>query len=266
MRRNPQMGAESLFERVRYSYDLAAELVARDFRIRYRRSMLGTLWALVLPVAQALTLVFVFKTVLKLDVEAYGAFVFTALLPWTWFSTGLVSATGQFIENRDLVRHPGFSPPVLVIVTTVSNFVMYVAALPILFALLVWYDRVPGPSLLYFPLLVLIEAVLIAGIGLAAATLNVFFRDIYYLTNVALMLLFYLTPVFYQPPTDVPLYEIVYALNPMAALVEATRDVMFHGHAPEARDLLLASLTSSFAFGIGLWVWWRKGADAFDEV
>jgi lipopolysaccharide transport system permease protein len=259
-------GWTAMLRRARYFRDLAAELVARDFRIRYRRSMLGTLWALVLPIAQALTLVFVFQSVLRLEIDAYGAFVFTALLPWTWFSTGLVSATGQFVENRDLMRHPGFSPPVLVVVTTVSNFVMYAAALPILFVLLLWYGRMPGFSLLYFPLLVLIEAFLIVGVGLAAATLNVFFRDIYYLTSVALMLLFYLTPVFYQPPTDVPLYEIVYALNPMAALVEATRDVFFHGRAPDPRDLALASSTSLSAFGFGLWVWWRKGAESFDEV
>jgi lipopolysaccharide transport system permease protein len=252
---------------IRYFYDLASVLVARDFRIRYRRSIFGTSWALLLPIAQAATLVFVFQTVLRLDIDAYGAFVFAALLPWTWFNTGLVSATGQFVENRDLVRHPGFSPPVLVVVTTVSNFMMYLAALPILLVLLVWYGRVPGPAiLLYFPVIVAFQALLIIGLGIVCATLNVFYRDIYYLMTVGLMLLFYLTPIFYQPPVGVPLYDVVYAANPMAAIVEATRDIFFHGTAPKMRDLVLAGTSSVLCFFFGLWLWSKMGAEMFDEL
>src|ERR1051325_4563278 len=95
---------------LKYYLDLTWHLVQRDFTLRYKGSALGVLWVLVVPLMQLLTLVFVFKNVIPLNIDSYPAFVFTALLPWTWFSNCLNSAGALFISNRDLIRRPNFPP------------------------------------------------------------------------------------------------------------------------------------------------------------
>jgi ABC-type polysaccharide/polyol phosphate export permease len=122
-------------------YDLIRHLVRRDFTLRYHASALGVLWSVLLPLTQLLILVFLFRRVLPLGIEAYPAFLFSALLPWAWLSTCLSSAGSLFLGNRDLVRRPGFAPPVLIVVNTLSNLLTYLVSLPILLAVLVFYDR-----------------------------------------------------------------------------------------------------------------------------
>src|SRR5690242_15021302 len=103
--------------RMRYQYDVLRHLVWRDFSLRYKHSALGTLWSLLLPLAQLLVMIFLFQSVVPLKIEAYPAFVFSALLPWNWFSSSVTSTCSLFIYNRDLVRHPNFVPARLIVVT-----------------------------------------------------------------------------------------------------------------------------------------------------
>ena len=85
---------------------------------------------------------------------------------------------------------------------SLSNLISLVVSLPILLGLLGWYGREPGASLLFLPVLIAIQGMLIVGLGLGVATLNVFYRDVQHIVTVALMLLFYMTPVFYRPQRD----------------------------------------------------------------
>src|SRR3990172_11455794 len=105
----------------RYYIDLTWNLVQRDFILRYKGSFLGVLWVLLVPLTHLLVLVFIFVRVVPLNIDAYPAFVFTALLPWTWFSNCLTSSGGLFTNNRDLIRRPNFPPLILIAVNTFSN-------------------------------------------------------------------------------------------------------------------------------------------------
>src|SRR5689334_23281605 len=95
---------------VRQQVDLLSHLVWREFTLRYKRSALGILWSLVQPLAQLVVLGFLFQRVVPLNIQAYPAFIFSALLPWTWFSSAISGSCGLFIGNRDLVRRPNFAP------------------------------------------------------------------------------------------------------------------------------------------------------------
>ncbi len=195
---------------VTYKFDLIWHLVKRDFSLRFKRSTLGVLWSLVLPLAQLLVLVFLFNKVVPLNIDGYPAFVFSALLPWTWFSSCLSAAGTLFISNRDLIRRPSFEPYLIVIVNTISNLLIYLVALPILFIVLAWEGRGITPILLTLPLLSLIQGILTVGLGIMIATLNVFYRDVQQIVGVAIMLLFYMTPVFYSSDSVSENYRIIY--------------------------------------------------------
>jgi ABC-type polysaccharide/polyol phosphate export permease len=247
-----------------YYFDLIRHLVWRAFVLRYKKSVLGVFWSLLSPLAQLLVLVFLFGRVIPLNIDAYPAFVFSALLPWVWFSSCLSSSGGLFIHNRDLVRRPNFTPSTLIIVNTLSNLIHYLIFLPILFILLALYGRPMTLSLLLFPLLLLIQGVLTAGLSLTVATLNAFYHDVEHLTGVALLLLFYLTPIFYQSEAIGKRYAILYTMNPIAVLIQGYRGIFFYGITPEWGSLLVATSISMALLGLGWIIYRRQLADVFD--
>lgn len=215
-----------------YHIDLILHLSRRNFLLRYKGSLLGVLWSLLVPFSQLLVLVFVFGRVLPLQIEGYPAFVFTAILPWNWFSYCLSSAGVLFIGNRDLMRIPSFDPITLVVVDVLVNLALFILFLPILIAILLVYDR-PFPSMIVaLPILLCIQAMLVVGLSLIVATSNVFYRDIQYIMSVILMLLFYLTPVFYSARNLDARYQWVFYLNPMAVLIESYRSILYWGQSP----------------------------------
>jgi lipopolysaccharide transport system permease protein len=249
-----------------YRFDLLRHLVWRDYSLRYKHSILGLLWSLLLPLAQLLVLVFLFQAVVPLNIEAYPAFVFCALLPWGWFSSSLSSACGLFINNRDLVRHPNFVPTSLALINTLSNLITFLVALPILAVVLVAYGRPMTPALLLLPLLLMIQGFLISGLSLIIATWNVFYRDVQHIVNVALMLLFYLTPVFYRPQSVAEKYHIVYKLNPIAVLVQDYRAIFFQGVYPSWGALLSTAFASVAMYALGHLIYSRRQHDIIDTI
>lgn len=261
--RAPNSGAPR-FRRLAYQVDLMRHLVWRDFSLRYKRSALGVLWSLVSPISQLLVLVFLFQSVVPLNIEAYPAFVFVALLPWSWFSSCISSACGLFIVNRDLVRHPNFAPAQLMVVNTLSNLLSYVVALPILFIVMALYGLTLTPALLLLPLLLLIQGVLTVGLSLIVATLNVFYRDVQHIVGVLLLLLFYLTPVFYRPQSVVEKYHIIYTLNPITVLIQSYRTIFFYGVAPSWISLLFAGVSALLICAGGYLLYARHQHDIFD--
>ncbi len=247
-----------------YRFDLISHLARRSFVLRYEGSALGVLWSLLLPLFQLLVLVFLFGKVVPLNIEGYPAFVFSALLPWNWFSGCLGSASYLFISNRDLVRQPDFEPANLIFVEALSHLFVYLASLPILVAVLLASGRTATESIVLLPLLMLIEFVLIAGLGFIFATLNVFYRDVAHLVGVALTLLFYLTPVFYQSEAVGGSYRFLYTINPMAVLVKSYRAIFFYGTFPEWDSLALAAIVSSAILALGFLVYKRRSNEMID--
>ena len=246
--------------------DLIVHLIKRNFILRYKGSAIGVLWSLMLPLCQLLVLVFVFRKVVPLNIEDYPAFVFTALLPWIWFSTCLGSAGTLFINNRDLIRKPDFSPSTLVIVDTLSNLLPYLMFLPVLFVLLLIYHRAMTLSLFCLPLLMLLQGILIAGMGLAIATLNVFYRDVQHIVSVTLMLLFYVTPVFYRSEAITGSYQALFKLNPVAVLIDSYRAILFYGRVPDWGSLLVVGMVSGTVFVIGYFLYHRQLHEIIDAI
>lgn len=249
-----------------YYFDLIFHLVRCDFVTRYKGSVLGVLWSPLLPLAQLMVLVFLFQKVVPLDIDAYPAFVFSALLPWTWFSACLGSSGNLLVSNRGLVRRPNFAPVTLIIVNTLSSMLNYVVALPILFVMLIFYGKTLTLALLMLPLLMLIQGVLTVGLSLIVATLNVFYRDVQHIVSVALMLLFYLTPVFYRSQAVSENFRILYTFSPIAALIQSYRAIFFYGVFPEWRSLVFAGATSLVVCGFGYVIYTRCLPDVVDAI
>jgi len=94
-----------------YLLDLLRSLVDRDMKLMYKRSVLGVAWTLINPLLQLAVFVFVFQTILKVNIPQYASYVFSGLLIWTWFQNSLFQSTGVIISSRSLIRQPGFPRP-----------------------------------------------------------------------------------------------------------------------------------------------------------
>lgn len=229
-----------LYERrLVYLRDLLRELVARDMRLRYKRSILGVAWSLLNPLAQLLVFNFLFRWLLPLDIPNYPSFVFAGVLAWNWFQAALFLMTGAITDNRDLIKRPGFPAAVLPVVTVTTNFIHFLLALPVLLLFIVFGGGRLTGAVLLLPFVMMLQFLLILSLGYLVATFHVTFRDTQHLLGVSLMLLFYLTPVFYDVSILPARYQTFYNLNPMVHLITAYRTILIQGGLPDLRALLI---------------------------
>lgn len=225
--------------RAAYLIDLLRALVGRELKLRYKRSVLGIAWSLLVPLAQLLVFVFLSRAVLRLDIPNYPLFVFSGLLTWNWFQSSVLLATSSVTDNRTLVRRPGFPAAVLPAVTVMTGLIHYLLGLPVLlgFALATGIP-LTLPLLATLPVLILLQFGLILGLAYLLASLQVTFRDLQHLLGVTLTLLFYLTPVFYSPGNVPAPYRALLDANPLAHLLGALRTVLIDGQWPQWLPLL----------------------------
>jgi homopolymeric O-antigen transport system permease protein len=250
--------------RLQYSYDLLHELVVRDLKLRYRRSVLGLLWTLLNPLAQLLVLNLVFRLVLPLEIPNYSLFLFTGLLAWNWFQTSLFAGTGSIVESRELIRRPGFPIAILPVITVISSFIHFLLALPILLLFMFLFGIHFSSAFLALPVVFVFQFVLCLGLIYLLATIQVTFRDTQYLLGVLLFLGFYLTPVFYDS-SAIPLkVQVLYRLNPMVTIIDAYRSVFIHAELPASPPLILVGLVS-FALLWTTYQIFRKASYRFVE-
>lgn len=245
--------------------NLIWHLVKRDFYLRHTGSALGVLWSLLVPLAQLGVLSFTFGSLIRVDIADYPAFVFSALLPWTWFSSSLGGAGHLFFTNRDLLRRPAFPPSALIIVNTLSHLITFFLSLPLLFVLMSWYGRVVTLNPLAFLSLLLIQGILTVGLSFMIATSNVFYRDIAQLVGIVLSLMFFLTPIFYRPIVESE-YRTLLGLNPMVPLINCYRAILFEGTNPEWGALMLTGGISILVCGLGYLIYKHWLSDVVDAI
>ncbi|GAA3653146.1 ABC transporter permease [Microbacterium marinilacus] len=209
-------------------------LSARDLRVRYATSWLGYLWSVLDPLVMSAIYWFVFTMVFERTVglEPYIVFLITALLSWVWFNSAVTDFTRAFNKDAKLVRSTAIPRSIWVNRIVLSKGIEFLFALPVLALFAVFGGAQVGWGLLLFPLGVLLQAILLVGIGLLVAPLCVLFADLERTTRLVLRALFYASPVIYATadlPGDLP---DVMAFNPLAGIFTLYRVGFF----PEAWD------------------------------
>ena len=251
---------------------LIQSLVVRDLKARYRGSVLGFFWSFVNPLLFLLIYTFVFTVVLPSthpkDIEPYALFMFCGILPWTWFSSSILESSNVLISNGNLIKKVLFPAEVLPIVTVLANMVHFFFGLPILAAFLIYYRRPLDPfELLWFPVIVFVQLVLLLGLSLFVAALTVHFRDLRDILSNLIQLWFFATPIIY-PMNEAPeRFRWLLNLNPMTHLAISYQEVLFyigpHGHWRWLMVLLAASVA---VFLAGYFVFDRLRDSFAEEV
>lgn len=250
----------------RHQLELLRELVFRDLRLRYKRSALGILWSLFNPLLQLLVFGFVFSLVLPLNIPHFTLFLFIGLLAWNWFQSSLLEATGAIVDNRDLIRRPGFSSVILPVVPVLTNFIHFLLALPILLVAL-WWNAIPlNPWIVALPFVLTGQFVVTLSLSYVVAALNVEFRDVRYLLSIILLLGFYLVPIIYDT-SSIPLaYQPFYRLNPLVTLIESYRNLLLYGTRAPVGALLLVIAGGLVMLWLGVHLFQRMSVHFAEEL
>ena len=217
--------------------DALRALVGREFRMRYKGSFFGIIWAILNPLGTVVVLQYVFTRILSIETPHFAAFIYSGLLPWVWFSTAVQTGASTLVDNRDLVRTPFFPRPLLPWAVTCTNFLLYLIALPVLLTLILAEGLPLTPALLALPAIWIVLGVLTLGVTVLIAAIGVIVRDVQHLIGVVLVFWFYLTPIFYDLKQVPDASTRWFALNPMASLVSAHRAVTLYGQFPDWREL-----------------------------
>lgn len=245
--------------------DLVLHLARAEVASRNRWTLLGAAWPLVRQLAQLGVLVFVFSTVLDLGTDDFAVYVFSGLIAWNWFSTGVSEGTSSVLAGRHLVFQARFQPAVLPVVAVVVALVDALIALPVLVAMLAVAGDLDWPALA-LPGLLAVQLVLMAGIAWLLSAAAVYVRDVPNLVTVVLTLLFYLTPVFYTLPRVPEEYRDLLRLNPMTTVLESYRAVLMDHPWPPVGTLVAVGALAALLALAGFATFRRAARGFVDEL
>lgn len=252
--------------RINYLRDLLRQLVVRDMKLLYKRSVLGIGWTLLNPLLQLTVFVFVFRLILPAKIPQYSSFVFSGLLSWTWFQSSLVQSAVLITSNRSLLRQPNFPTSILPMVTVTTGLVHFLLAMPILLIFLAIDGVKPTWLILVLPLIIGLQFALTVTLAYPVAALNVNFRDTQHILNVLLQMLFYMTPVFYDINSIPVKYHLFFYMNPMVVIIDSYRKVIMYGVQPNWQYLLGIALIIIMILPIGYRFFYRQSIRFVEEI
>ena len=205
--------------------ELVFFLTWRDIKVRYKQTLLGVAWAVLQPLITMVIFSLIFGRIAKLDSEGvpYPIFSFTALLPWQLFSKAITDTGQSMIKNRSMITKIYFPRLVIPLSSVLSGMIDFFVAFVILLGMMVYYQIKPTSDIWTLPLFLLLAMVTALGVGLWFSALNVKYRDIRYILPFLTRVWLYVTPVAYSSQYISENWQILYALNPMAGVVQGFR-------------------------------------------
>lgn len=205
------------------SRSLVFVLARKDFFVRYRRTSFGLLWAVFLPLLQAVVLTVVFGKLLKSRAPDYAVYVFSGMVPWSFFTSSFGQGATAIVDNTTLSNRIYFPRAVLPLVPVVSSLFSVAITIALLIAMALGFGVSLGPELLVLPFGVLLVATLSAALGLVASALHVYFRDVRFIVSASMTVWLYVTPVIFRVEQLPRFLQPVVKANPMTGIVELFR-------------------------------------------
>ena len=243
-------------------------LAWRDILVRYKQTAIGIAWALIRPFLTMVVFTVVFGQLAKLPSEGvpYPILVFSAMLPWQFFSNSLSECSNSLISNSNLLSKVYFPRLIVPISAIVVSFVDFMISGIILLGLMAWYNFVPGWRILTLPLFISIAFAASIGAGLWLASLNVQYRDFRFVVPFIVQFGLYISPVGFSSTIVPEKWRFLYSLNPMVGVIDGFRWAILGGNS----QLYLPGFMLSMGLVIlllvsGIW-YFRKMERTFADV
>ena len=225
--------------------ELIWALAQKDLKIRYKRSVLGFLWALLNPALLMIVLALVFSTILGGAIPHYAVFLLSAIMPWTFFSQTLSYAVESIVGNGDLIKKVSVAKIVFPMAAVVSNIInLLLSIIPLVLVVLVMRHPFHW-TWVFLPVPLLSLVLFTTGATFLFATANVYYRDVSHIIQILLQVWFYVTPVLYSLDIFPAQYRWLFKFNPLIYAINQFRLAVYYGQLPE-----LQSIIASFAWAL----------------
>jgi lipopolysaccharide transport system permease protein len=245
---------------------LLRNLVLKDLKLKYRGSVVGFLWSLANPLLMGAVYTVAFSSILGIRSEGFVFYLMLGLLAWTFFASSTVMSTGAIVDNGGLVKSVWFPRAILPTATVLFNLTQYIlSVLVILPAMLLYHRIVPEATMLLFPVFVILQVLFTIGVALILATGAAFLRDVRHLVDIALAVLFWLTPIVYELEQVSSRLRHLIFLSPLTPYVLAYQEIFYYRRWPDAAIWAATIGYAVAALGIGLWLIVRN-EDGFAEL
>ena len=237
---------------------LIAAMVGRSLKARFAGTMMGMLWAIFLPLAQACIYTFVFSVIMHAKSEGayqqvpFPIWLLTGLLPWTMFAEALGLAARAITGNVHLVKKTMFDKKVLPLCSVLTSLVNHGFALIILLAVMLFYGLRPGWSILFLPLVSFVMFLFILAWAYIVAAFNVFLRDIDQLLGVVLNIGFFATPIVYSATLAPSAFRFIFKMNPFFYFVNFYREIILLNKLPDIFTLFMLTSGILLFFAIAV--------------
>lgn len=251
-----------------YQYrELLKTNVKKEIRGKYKGSFLGVLWSFVNPLLMVLVYAIVFPYIMRVQQDNYLIFLIVAIIPWNFFTTVVAQGSITVRMNANIIKKVYFPREILPISVVVSGLVNFLISCIIIFIFLIGSGIGLSWHLLLLPLIALIEFMLTLGIVFMVSSINIYIRDLEYLVNFIITLLFYATPILY----NINMFEgsfiaKILILNPMTHIINAYRDIMYYQTLPNFQSTLIVGLISLVVMLLGYQVFKKLEKGFAEEV
>lgn len=255
------------WQELRQYKDLFYFLIWRDVKILYKQTILGFTWAIIRPVFSMIVFSVVFGKLANVpsDGVPYPIFSFSALVPWTYFSSAMVDSNNSLINSANMLTKVYFPRLVIPMTPVLAKLVDFVIAFSILGLMMAWYGFTLTPNVIFLPLLVMLMILTAAGIGMWLSAMAVQFRDVRHATPFLAQLLMYAAPVVW-PVSLIPVqYRLLYGLYPMAGVIEGFRSALL-ATSPMPWDLILTGTLSAIVIAFTGALYFRRVERIFADV
>jgi lipopolysaccharide transport system permease protein len=236
---------------------LVAQLVRRDFEMRYVGSAAGWLWGVVHPLVLLLSWIFVFQICLKQTLPAggltqnYTMYLFCGFLPWMLFQETVTRSAGSLVEQSGLITKTVFPSEVMPVAIFLSSLIHHMIGLFLVVAAVGIVLHSISPMILLLPLYMFFVGLLGVGVGWMVSSLHVYLRDTGQVLNVVMTLWFWITPIMITQDQIPPSFRPLVIWNPMSWVVEAYRERLLSPGWPHMHDVAVLGIYSAVVFIAG---------------
>ena len=235
-----------------YKYrELLKTSVKKEVRGKYKNSFLGVIWSFLNPLLQIMVYAIVFPLILRNNQENYVIFLCCGLIPWNFFATAINRSAFSFVENGNIIKKVFFPREIIPISVVTSEAVNFLISSIIILGFVLFGGLGLTKYLIFYPLVLLVQYIIILGISIIISSICVYLRDLQHFVGVALQLFFYAAPVVYAANSIPTEYQWILKYNPMTYIINSYRDIFYNQTMVDLKSLGILLLIGIVCFIIG---------------
>lgn len=250
-----------------YQYrELLKNNIKKEIRGKYKGAWLGIFWSYINPLLMLVVYSVVFSQIMRVNIPNYTMFLFTALIPWTFFTATVSQGAFSVVANGNIIKKVYFPREIIPISIVTSNALTFLISCIIMFIFIIitglgfsWY-------ILLFPAVVLTQYLLLMGISLILSAITVYVRDVEHIITVLLMVMFYGTPIVYSMAMVPASMKMILLINPMTPIINAYRDILFYKQMPNMLQLGGIIVISLVVLVFGLFIFKKLQRNFAEEL